>query len=48
MLRRLRIPSAPQRSQTTRRQFLETQALTMLAGDFAPLAPPSPPLSGGG
>jgi putative transposase len=34
VLRRLRIPPAPQRSQSTWRQFLRTQALTMLACDF--------------
>jgi hypothetical protein len=34
MLKRLRIPPAPQRSRTTRRQFLRTQAATMLACDF--------------
>jgi hypothetical protein len=34
VLRRLRIPPAPQRSQTTWRQFLKTQASTMLACDF--------------
>lgn len=34
ILRRLRIPSAPQRSLTTWRQFLPTQAATMLACDF--------------
>ena len=34
VLRRLRIPPAPQRSRSTRRQFLRTQASTMLACDF--------------
>ena len=34
ILRRLRIPPAPQRSHTTWRQFLRTQASTMLACDF--------------
>jgi transposase InsO family protein len=34
VLRRLRIPPAPQRSHTTRREFLRTQASTMLACDF--------------
>lgn len=34
ILRRLRIPPAPQRSRSTWRQFLRTQASTMLAGDF--------------
>src|SRR5882757_2939699 len=34
VLRRLRIPPAPQRSRTTWRQFLRTQASTMLACDF--------------
>jgi putative transposase len=34
ILRRLRIPPAPQRSRTTWRQFLRTQAVTMLACDF--------------
>jgi transposase InsO family protein len=34
VLRRLRIPPAPQRSHTTWRQFLRTQASTMLACDF--------------
>ena len=34
VLRRLRIPPAPQRSRTTWRQFLRTQATTMLACDF--------------
>jgi putative transposase len=34
ILRRLRIPPAPQRSHTTWRQFLRTQAVTMLACDF--------------
>jgi putative transposase len=34
MLRRLRISPAPQRSQSTWRQFLRTQASTMLACDF--------------
>ena len=34
VLRRLRIPPAPQRSSTTWRQFLRTQASTMLACDF--------------
>jgi len=34
ILKRLRIPSAPQRSRTTWRQFLRTQAATMLACDF--------------
>ncbi len=31
ILKRLRIPPAPQRSRTTWRQFLLTQATTMLA-----------------
>jgi putative transposase len=34
ILGRLRIPSAPQRSRTTWRQFLRSQASTMLACDF--------------
>jgi putative transposase len=34
ILKRLRIPPAPQRSRTTWRQFLRTQATTMLACDF--------------
>jgi len=34
VLRRLRIPPAPQRSRTTWRQFLQTQASTTLACDF--------------
>jgi putative transposase len=34
VLRRLRIPPAPQRSGLTWRQFLRTQAVTMLACDF--------------
>jgi putative transposase len=34
VLKRLRIPPAPQRSRTTWRQFLRTQAVTMLACDF--------------
>jgi putative transposase len=34
ILRRLRIPPAPQRSHTTWRQFLRAQAVTMLACDF--------------
>ena len=34
ILKRLRIPPAPQRSRTTWRQFLRTQADTMLACDF--------------
>jgi transposase InsO family protein len=34
VLRRLRIPPAPQRSSTTWRQFLRSQASTMLACDF--------------
>ncbi len=34
VLRRLRIPPAPQRDRTTWRQFLRTQAATMLACDF--------------
>jgi hypothetical protein len=34
VLRRLRIPPAPQRSRSTWRQFLRTQAMTMLACDF--------------
>jgi putative transposase len=34
VLRRLRIPPAPQRSRSTWRQFLRTQASTMLACDF--------------
>jgi putative transposase len=34
VLRRLRIPPAPQRSRTTWRQFLRTQATTMLSCDF--------------
>src|SRR5487761_889152 len=34
VLRLLRIPPAPQRSRTTWRQFLRTQASTMLACDF--------------
>src|SRR5215471_429391 len=34
ILKRLRIPPAPRRSRTTWRQFLHTQAATMLACDF--------------
>ena len=34
VLRRLRIPPAPQRTHTTWRQFLRSQAVTMLACDF--------------
>jgi putative transposase len=34
ILKRLRIPPAPQRARTTWRQFLRTQAATMLACDF--------------
>jgi putative transposase len=34
VLRRLRIPPAPQRDRTTWRQFLRSQAVTMLACDF--------------
>ena len=34
ILKRLRIPPAPQRSRSTWRQFLRTQASTMLACDF--------------
>ena len=34
VLKRLRIPPAPQRTRTTWRQFLHTQAATMLACDF--------------
>jgi len=34
VLKRLRIPPAPQRSRSTWRQFLHTQAATMLACDF--------------
>jgi putative transposase len=34
ILRQLRIPPAPQRSRTTWRQFLRSQAATMLACDF--------------
>lgn len=34
ILKQLRIPPAPQRSRTTWRQFLRTQAVTMLACDF--------------
>ena len=34
ILKRLRIPPAPERSRTTWRQFLRTQAATMLACDF--------------
>ena len=34
ILKRLRIPPAPQRSRTTWRQFLRSQASTMLACDF--------------
>jgi putative transposase len=34
VLKRLRIPPAPQRARTTWRQFLRTQAATMLACDF--------------
>jgi putative transposase len=34
VLKRLRIPPAPQRDRTTWRQFLQTQAGTMLACDF--------------
>jgi putative transposase len=36
VLKRLRIPPAPQRDQSTWRRFLRTQAATMLACDFAP------------
>jgi hypothetical protein len=35
VLKRLRIPPAPQRSRTTWRQFLRFQATTMLACDFS-------------
>jgi transposase InsO family protein len=34
VLRRLRIPPAPQRGSTTWRQFMQSQASTMLACDF--------------
>ena len=34
VLRRLRIPPAPQRSRSAWRQFLRTQASTILACDF--------------
>ena len=34
VLKRLRIPPAPHRNRTTWRQFLRTQAATMLACDF--------------
>jgi putative transposase len=34
ILKRLRIPPAPQRSRTTWRQFLRSQDSTMLARDF--------------
>lgn len=34
VLKRLRIPPAPQRNHATWRQFLRTQAATMLACDF--------------
>ncbi len=34
VLKRLRIPPAPQRSRSTWRRFLSTQAMTMLACDF--------------
>jgi len=34
VLKRLRIPPAPQRTRSTWRQFLRTQASTMLACDF--------------
>jgi hypothetical protein len=34
VLRRLRIPPAPRRGRTTWRQFLHSQAATMLACDF--------------
>jgi hypothetical protein len=34
VLRRLRIPPAPQRGRSTWRQFLRSQAVTMLACDF--------------
>jgi putative transposase len=34
VLKRLRIPPAPQRGQSTWRQFLRTQAAIMLACDF--------------
>ena len=34
VLKRLRIPLAPQRSRTTWRQFLRTQASTVLVCDF--------------
>jgi hypothetical protein len=36
LLRIRRVPPAPQRAQTTWRQFLRTQADTMLACDFLP------------
>jgi putative transposase len=36
VLKRLRIPPAPDRSRSTWRQFLRTQAATMLACDFFP------------
>ena len=36
ILKRLRIPPAPQRSRTTWRQFLRSQVSTMLACDFLP------------
>jgi hypothetical protein len=35
ILKRLRIPPAPQRTRTTWTQFLRTQAATMLACDFS-------------
>jgi hypothetical protein len=34
ILRRLRVPPAPQRARTTWRRFLRTQAVTVLACDF--------------
>jgi putative transposase len=39
VLKRLRIPPAPHRSRSTWRQFLRSQAATMLACDFFPCAP---------